>query len=503
MNDTLPKYTLPKFSESPIDQIGQFEDILREAGNKGVINVPPNSDAETYNIESQRIRLQTIAERLYLLGYLRNKIKPNKIDKKLEEIREAVFVFQKDANLKKDHWVGNKTWYALDELVSFESEFTYDQWFVNDSIKPEVQTAMHRAIQLRLWCLGLHSKQPRKKFDLLKKASLFKFGKILKIFLIKDKHFSPGFNFETIKILFDQDILTNAIVKRSSPNKKSFLLQLSDQNKEGDHKLANRYIVNSAKIELWLLGFKVDIDGKDDFIISNKSDLYKAIIDYYQQFENFDKATAKKLAVTITPDLFVGIGAANDIDDAFDLDDASEEIAKNISNPEQINKAWAYIKTKGMRLWDGLKRVWRWIKMTTKKVSLFIQNNVFKGFFRYTSKAYKIIKQGMKEVVKSIQIYLKGHMNTSEVQFYFSKDMDTTTYFSKDISSEDAELGLQKLLKQSKAFRLGCRMIGFLLGLIIKLATNFIGWTRLLFSLLKGYKELRLLYLDLKALAIG
>ena len=502
MIDALPKYTPAALSGSAIDQIGQFEDILLEAGKEGVINDPPNSEAETYNIESQRIRLQTIAERLYLLGYLRNKIKPNKIDKKLEEIREAVFVFQNDANLKKDHWVGNKTWFALDELVSFESEFTYDQWFVNDRLKPEVQIAMHRAIQLRLWCLGLYSKQPRKKFDLLKKASLFKFGKILKIFLFEPKHFPLGFNVQTLKILFNQDILTDAIVKRSSPKKKSFMLQLSGQDKEGDRNLSNRYIVNCAKIELWLLGFKVDIDGKDDFLLSKQSDLYKAIFDYYQQFENCDKKTAKNLAGTITPKLFVGIGAANEINDSFDLDDASEEIAKSIGNTAQINKAWSYIKNKGMRLWDGLKRVWRWIKMIGKKVSSFIENNVFKGFFRYTSKAYKIIKLGMIEVVKSIQIYLKGQMNSSNVQFYFSKDMDTTTYFSKNISSEDAELGLQKLLKQSKAFRLGCRMIGFLLGLFVKLATTFVGWARLLFSLLKGYKELRLLYLDLKALAV-
>jgi hypothetical protein len=36
-------------------------------------------------------------------------------------------------------------------------------------------------------------------------------------------------------------------------------------------------------------------------------------------------------------------------------------------------------------------------------------------------------------------------------------------------------------------------MIDFLLGLFIKLATSFVGWARLLFSLLMGYKELRLL----------
>ena len=502
MIDTLPKYTLPKFSESPIDQIGQFEDILTEAGKNGVINVPPSSADETYNIESQRVRLQTIAERLYLLGYLRNKIKPNKIDKKLEDIKEAVIIFQKDANLKSDSWVGNKTWYALEELVSFESEFTYEQWFINDAVKPEVENAMHRAIQLRLWCLGLYSKQPRRKFDLLKKTSLIKFGKILHIFLMKRTQFSPDFNVATIKILFNQDILTNAIVKRSSANKDSFMLKLSDQNKEGDENLANRYIVNCAKVELWLLGFKVKLDGKDDFVVSKSSDLYKAILDYYQQFQSFTRAKAESLAGIITPELFVGIGKANEIGDTFDLDDASEEIANNIDSPDEINKAWAYIKNKGMRLWDGLKRVWRWIKMIGKKVSSFIKNNVFKGFFRFTSKAFKIIKQGMGAVIESIQIYIKGHMDTSKIQFYFSKDMDTATYIPTNISSEEAEIGLQKILKQSKAFHLGCRMISFLLGLFIKIAMTFIGWTRLLFSLLKGYKELRLLYLDFKVLAI-
>jgi hypothetical protein len=81
--------------------------------------------------------------------------------------------------------------------------------------------------------------------------------------------------------------------------------------------------------------------------------------------------------------------------------------------------------------------------MIGKKVSAFIENNVFKGFFRYTSKAFKIINEGMKEVVNSIQIYLKGDLTTSKIQYHFSKDMDTASYISINMTTEEAEQGLQ------------------------------------------------------------
>ncbi len=501
MTSSLPEYPLTDLSGSYINQLGQFEDILEEANKKGLINNPPSDEEETYNFESQRIRIQTIASRLWLLGYLRRKISAKNIRKRIGDIKDAVAQFQKDASLKQDNWVGNKTWYALDQLVSFESGIIYDQWFTNNSIRPEVIVAVKRATQLRLWSLGLYKSKPNKNFKDLKLKDLKNLESVLKIFLIKHNLSKVDFNYETLKILFDQDMLINSIAKRSSNNEVSFLLNLPTRDNLKQKELAQKFIVNCTKVELWLLGYEVKIDGKNDFQMIRGSNLYKAISHYYNHFLNYNASKATELAEKITPKLIKGIAVVNDVEDDNISDDAVEEIAKEISSDEDVNKAWSYLKNKGMRLWDGLTRVWRWFKKIGKKVVKFIRENVFKAFFRYASKAFKIVKRGMTALVKSIDSYLKGEINVTNISFRFSKDMDTTILMSEDLSYEHAELGISKLISQSKTFNLACRIVGWIFDVFINLTTGFMGWARLLVSLLRSFKELKLLYIDFKAIA--
>ena len=489
-------------------QLGQFDDILIEANKKGVINNPPTSDEETYDIEKQRIRLQTVASRLYLLGYLRNKISPRRIEKKLDDIREAVYQFQSDANLKKDYWVGDKTWYALDQLVSFESEFQYDQWFENNQIKPEVAQAMQRAIQLRLSCLGLYHTKPNRRFKLLNKASLFKLGKILRVLMIKKSDFKADFNFETLEALFDQDLLTQAIAKSSGRFMNSFPVLLSRADKETDKKLIQKFIINCAKIELWLLGYKVKIDGIDNFQYPIGGDLWKALRGYYKDYEGKTNSQAKKLANQITPRLFKGLDeAARKVEDYKTDDDASEEVFEALKPKTEeekknfLSRAWGFLKDKGMRLWDGLKRIWRWIKKIGKKIFSFLKENLFKAFYRFASKAYKIITRGISNVVKSVAVYIKGVLKSDQMIYKFSKDMDCIPYIENDISLSNLNQGITKLQHHTKAFILACRIISFGVDFFKTLALGVIGWAKLLFSLVKSYKKIKMLYKDFKLVA--
>jgi hypothetical protein len=497
----LPEFTQTELPDSYIDPLGQFEDILENAKSNGIINNPPVDEEETYNINSQRIRIQTIASRLWLLGYLPKKIPTHRIDKKLDEIKDAVVRFQGDANLIQDYWVGDKTWYALDELVSYESEFTYEKWFIDGNIKPKVINAIHRATQLRLWSLGIYPNKPTVNFKPLEKESLINFKSILKIFMVKPENFVVDFNYDTLKILFNQDCLTSSLIERKSSNKNNFLLNLTGGNKQDKQTLAQNFIISCAKIELWLLGYDVEIDGKNDFEISKESKLYIAISNYYQNFENYKKADADASAERITPEFFRGIVAANEISVSSDSEDISDEIAKTIKSEDEINKAWHFIEQKGMRLWDGLKRMWKWVKKIGRKVISFITENVYIAFFRYTSKAFKIVERGMSEVVKSLQIYLKGELFESNIYFHFSKDMDTTIYFPKGLSNDDGMAAIKKQNKQSKAFRVACNIIALIVKVFKGIATGIAGLFRLLYALLTGYKELKRLYLDFIALA--
>jgi len=343
----MPDYTPGELSGGIPDQFEQFNKIIDEARRNGIINSPPGSDEETYDLQSQRIRIQTIASRLWLLGYLQRKIGPRSIHKKIPEIRAAVFQFQNDAGLKKDHWVGNKTWYALDQLVSFESEVDYSQWFKDGIIHPEKRNACHRAVQLRLWCLGLYPNKPNRNFRLLNKRDLRNFASVLSVFRVKkDAEFEADLNQDTFKILFNQEELTSAIAARSSKDNKRFLFNFSQSDGTRKRELAKKFIINCAKIELWLLGYKVKIDGMNNYAYAEGSKLHRAISQFYRHMDDTSGLDPDKLALEITPGLFIKLASINSEPETGShmFEDFSTEVMQELNSDDEINKAWAFLK---------------------------------------------------------------------------------------------------------------------------------------------------------------
>lgn len=493
---SLPDIQLPSWEGDPVDQLGSLDDLLDRAAKDGIINQVPDSATQTYDIDVQRIRLQTISERLYLLGYLEREIPHKRLADHLNELRVAVKHFQQEAGLEQDEWVGNKTWYALEELVSFETEFDLNFWFDAEAIRSNRTRAMQRAVQLRLWSLGLYKHLPARVFDTPEAAVFSDFNTMLQVFLIP-VDFELGFNQATISLLYDQDGLTQAVAARAADSGLSF--QLHTQNSPSKVRLAKKIIVNIAKIELWLLGYKVKIDGKDDFD-TYSSDLHDAMVLFYKDFKQLSDDQAHDLASSIKPTLFMEIAEASEVTDDADDADASEWIAGQLNTSAAIEEAWQYARERGSRLWDGLKRVWRWIKKMGKEVIHFVKDNLFKGFFRFASKAYKMVSKGIGAVVDAIDAYIKGALNSDKVMFRFSKDMDTQVFLKPDMQSADGEKAIDLLTHQTKAFSVGCRMIAYLFKIIKSAITGLAGWARLLYCLVKSYQELRILYIDFKSL---
>lgn len=515
MSNALPVYNFPEVEGTPSQQLGMFESIFETAKVKGVVSATPQSDEETYQVQSQQVRIQTVASRLWLLGYLPEKIHPDEIEKNKAIIREAVIQFQGDANLKKDFWVGNKTWYALDELVSYESHFSPEHWFDGDEIIGNAFVAINRAAHLRLWSLGLIDERPVKEFNPLQLSDLSDFKKILHLFSIKHDPSKMGLNRYSMQLLFDQDTFSIAVARSKYPSRDAFLYNIKaviNSTPEIDDipklkELGRKFIVNCARIELWLLGFDVTIGAevsnrlKRKMTTRKRGNLRKELTKYYLNFEALDTTTSSQMAQRISPKFFKGIAAANVVANGKDVEDISELIAEKVKTKTQINTAWNYIKTKGMRLFDGLKRVWRWIKKIGKKVTDFIKNNIFKAFFRYVSKAYKIAARGINNIVKAFKVYFKGGMVSENSYFEFSKDMDATVFLNHNTTKENMQSAIDKLRKQSKAFNLGCRIVGWLFKIFKELIKGYIGWAKLLFALIKSYKEIRILYQDFKMVA--
>lgn len=498
----LPEYNLPPLSGDIIHQLGQFEDILQGARDNGLVNVVPDSEQETYNFDNQIIRLRTVTSRLWLLGYLDRKLAPEELETNKASIERAVRQFQHEANLTVDNWVGDQTWNALDQLVSFESELHTPQWFDGDEIRPEVSLAIHRATQLRLFCLGLYTSKPNREGKILQAKELSDFAKIASMFRIPLIPENIGMNHQTLRKLFDQDTLTKRIYLRASTDKTKFKLNLPSKKQKQHERLGKKFIVNCAKIELWLLGFEVDIDGKGVFKASKNNQLYTVVVDYFKKFEGKNTKEAELLAKDITPSLFEGIAEKQEVSTSYNEDDASIFIADQFKENLNVSDAWEYIKSRGMRLWDGLKRVWRWMVNKGKQVVSLLKQNLYKGLFRYASKAFKIIGKGIGRVTASIMTYMKGEMRSEHAVLYFSKDMDTTVFLSPQITVDQCYELSATINRQSRAFAIGTQIIEWVIRMFKDLAKGVVGWALLLLTLVRSYNQLRILYAEFKALAL-
>jgi len=487
-----------EFSVNSIDRIGEFEEIVDTASQEGFIFDVPGSESETYHYASQSVRLQTISERLYLLGYFHRRIPNSKISLETKRLKNAIKLFQEEAGLTTDKWVGDKTWFALDELVSFESELS-ETWFENDEIKPTKSVALHRAIQLRLWSLGLYKNKPNPNFNFLKSGAFQNFRFVLKALAIANAQF-VGINAYTCKILFNQDLITKRISLRSHKSKNTlFRYNVTPKELSKKGALIEKFLINVAKVELWLLGHKSKINGRNDFNPRSDNQLYMNLISFYTNFMKFPESKAKAHSKKLRPSFFKAISL--DPVSSNEIDIPTDEIYQFVSNPNKLEEAWSYIKNQGTRLWDGMKRIWRWVLIKGKKALHYLKENIFKGFFRYIQKAYKILKVGISSIGESLGNYIVGGMKEQNTVILYQKDMDSILFINKTSTNSELIEVNKRIIKNSKAFLIGCQIFSFVLKTLISIAMGVFGWFKFLLSLLKSYKDLFTLYKDFKSLS--
>lgn len=501
----------------PVNQLGIFGDILEGAHTSGVVPFAPQDKFNAENMQAHHIRNRTIATRLWLLGYLPGK--PGK-DAGGEEIYSADFKaavrrFQKDAglagagntSLKEDGWVGDDTWYALDQLVSFETNTQLHRWYKNGSALP----ALERAIHLRLFSLGLMDTKPGSRFFGVPQKNLDNFRRINYMFKLTGKALPAGTHPETIDALFQQDrIVTKLAAATSTGNRgrKCFTYsRLPHWNKKEPRSLANRFIINVAKIELWLIGFNVAIDGKDDYHMSSRSvykknlKLYGALCRFWRQLRGKTGRAAFKLAKSVTPDLFLTLQEVHEktlrLHDPSSDEDYSLEVSARLDTGEKIENAWAYVRKRTVSLWDGLERLWRWIKQGIAKIISYFKKNLFRAFFRYAAKAYKIVKTAADSVSSTITYLLKGHLKGStpaQAVILHDADLDHTVFVNRHGDPDKiAALGY-RLEIQTAVFQLGTKILGLLLNTFKRVLAGLFGWARFLSALVRNLKELKPLY---------
>ena len=497
----LDAYRLPNLHDfrGP-DRFDEVDSILEKAKKVGAIAPLPRSELEVRPKELHESRIRTIRTRLYLLNYLARDNQSPEINDKL---RQAIHRFQADAGLTQDGWVGPETWTALQELVSFEHPSNLAGWFNGHTINP----ALLRAIKLRLFVLGfLPSKQAKGEKKL--QHALGTFVLVARTLKLHDTLLSPRLELATINLLFDQD----RIAERLAQAGETFVIQrsadLSKKKVKEIRAAVRRFVICCAKIELWLLGYTVPIDGTAKFetppqgrYSPGKYPLYKALHAFWLE-NGQSKKNARKLAAAITGRFFGTLLRVQQegerILDPNHSDQCYEMIVKE--DETVLEQVWGHVKTIGSRIWDGIKRVWRWFKLLLKKVGRKIgtwTKNIARLVYRYALNAFPIVTQIAKVTKETISFLWHKTLQDSDIGHIVisrDNDFDYRVYVNPNRDREIVEEILERFQARAHIFSVGMRLLGVLIDALISVIARgglVLGWFGLVLALVRIYSRIK------------
>ncbi|MBN4073375.1 peptidoglycan-binding protein [Mariprofundus ferrooxydans] len=498
-----------------VKQYGLLEEAMIQAGDDHVITALPVSDPGESVTAYSNSRLKVIANRLFLLGYLDRDATPSQLD---QTYQAGVKAFQQDAfgeqHLTSDGWVGEETWSALQQLVSFEEPSNLRQWFSDG----QPCHALIRAAYLRLYALGLVARAPGHQkrmitLDDLNRA-LTAFARLGQVLEWQDDFNLNKATFPTLALLFDQDELVARLAAANIPN--------GVDNK----KTIKPFIIGMAKIELWLIGYHIRPKGYaggsvnsmrgNGLDLKENSQLYKQLALYWKSLGiKSHRINSKSMGLIKTsfPEFFASIFYRLNATDDSEIPDSehvdqqlkkmqSNEMLKKPKDQKSIVQAlWDEVYSIGARIWDGIKRVWHWFKSKVKIVSTVgaFFKNISRIAYQYILKAYEAVQAVIKGVASSILFFAqpvlplpKEGLNVSAAKVVIGRDKDFDFQVLVDVNDQPGDILKisEYMIEKSGMFALSCRFLGAFLQILVKMLKDIwtFSWVSLLMALLRLYK---------------
>ena len=499
--EKIDDYRLPELDgfRAP-DRFDEVDSIFVQAQEKGVVAPLPGTQAEVRLTELNESRICTIRTRLYLLGYLKRDNHSSTIG---DRLKSAIHQFQTEAGLEADSWVGRQTWTALQELVSFEHPSNLDKWFAEKPLKP----ALQRAIRLRLFVLGLLPSRQTRENDKVRTA-LEKFVAVAEVLKLHDRPLLPDLVHETIRVLFDQDALA-AQLGRTGQNFMKY--RPADISEKAAGRLIHKFTVCCAKIELWLLGYDVPLDGRAKFDTPGRSEIHSYLPARYPTFHAFysfwlqnglKKQNARKRAVDVTGLFFETLLDLQHKGDRIADANQSEQLYEVLIKEKKsmLDRVWEQIKTIGSRIWDGLKRIWRWLKSiikgVAKKIGIWVKN-IARLAYQYALNAFPIARRLIDITKATVSFLVRKTLKGSDVNHMVinrDHDYDYRLYVNPGGNRDKTKATLTAFYRQAYLFNIGMRVLGILVSTLVTVIRSVPlggGWFGLVLALLKIYTPLK------------
>lgn len=461
------------------------------------------AEIEDRNKISTPSYIRALRARLIDLGYL-GESPENRSNNFLDDrLKKAIKKYQSETGLDTDSWAGKETWKSLQKLVSFEDNQNPEEWgtLLDNLYSP----AILRSVYLRLYVLGFINWEKRLNtvtVVLLEKNQTFleafdRFLDVAFILGITSRKLSPEININTLKALFQQDEIVSALARDDN---RSFLKEDINQD----------FINSTARIELWLLGYNVSVGNPNQIMSKKKTGnkkekligLADAIEDFWsqQEEENPDEKITKSSYPTY--EFFYQVNRILTTE-YHDDNRVEEDIIQRVKKlkKKDLGKLKSRLAEIGSSIWDGVKRVYRWIKRFVSKI-IRITENVIKNLARLIANGSREI---FRTVIKTIDIVYKGvkyllnntlpESDINQIVIYHDNDFDIKAFINDQAEIEKVMDIVNENTIQSLYFGSACHIMGFLVDISSQILKTFSfpigGWFLALLSLARFGKAVK------------
>ncbi|MEN6426501.1 MAG: peptidoglycan-binding domain-containing protein [Phycisphaerales bacterium] len=496
----MAKDPLLTLAGQPLEQLSLLESRLEEAAEKDIVRPLPTTQEEFTEASFAPDQLRTLRNRLYRLGYLDSDSQRDAID---GELRQAVRRFQEETELEltPDGWVGVQTWQALQELFAFEPPTELKRWFKMG----RMTAALHRAVYLRLLTFGMLDPEPQASlapFD----AGLAKWDRVLDC-LGAEPVSADGdvAGLGRLERLFDLEGILSLIYD----GRRVIYKRLMERS-EPDRRLVRGFLVCLLKIELWLLGYeRVEPDRFSSKPLRRRlagggkrtrytdSPLYVAIRQFWRD---------QRMAVKYDEPLEVLVRTASKLGEIYREesqggDKATELIAALAEAGDQLEDAWKQASW-GARVWDGVKRVWRFlsrlVRRTARSIVDFVKEKlqwVIRAAQHAVAHACSLLHRGFRIVADFVDFLFCREMkgSTREVAIRHDRDFDFRVFVSNAASTTEVATVLDRLRSRTERFHVVLRVCGMFITLAVASAQAAAGpwmWWRLLRTLIRLHQDI-------------
>ena len=468
--------------------------------------------ADHEHVGFSQSRIRTARSWLFALGYLDRDEDRSDYD---DTLRRALKLFQTEAGLTVDGWIGTEeTWPRLRELVTFDDPLLQAHWITPSG---RARTALARAAKTRLVLYGFGQRDDAPMQLSLEKQMKRFFGVLKNLGALPSE--LPTRRADKLAFILSHDDHVAAIAQGLGTTAVTDLFIHFGKHKKSINAYA--LLLNLTKVELWLAQIKtislgeryhVTLDFERKFKIPG--DLRKGMNEYFNNladdeakaealFKAYKRANRRKRsheAIRLYLSATLEFGheenpmASGEIELLHDFYEIGHAKGKN---PARATiKALKHKKLRS-RLWDGLKRIFAWVKRAIAKAIRTVKDivKVAKSIAAYV---YRVTSEGFYQVYLAVRSFL-GHVGTAIRRVNHDDDghvavirrfgRDTDVLISTTAPAGFAAAFTERLSISAQIFRWSCRILGRLIGFGLSLVKGAIAAPALLRTLIYAVRS--------------